>query len=65
MMDRTQPRAKSDPPAKTAIEPPLICTHCHVEMRLFGIESQNRKRDLYTFECGGCGALEVRRVQVR
>ncbi len=62
-MERTQPRAASDPPAKAVIEPLLLCTHCQLEMRLFGIESENQKRDLYTFECMGCGALEVRSVQ--
>ncbi len=64
MMDRTLPRAESDQPAKAPIAPPLICTHCHVEMRLFGIESENQHRNLYTFECAGCGALGVRTVQV-
>ncbi len=63
MTDKTQPRAQSDPSTKALIEPPLLCTHCHVEMHLFGIEAENQKRDLYTFECGGCGALEVRSVQ--
>jgi hypothetical protein len=29
-------------------------------MRLFGIEGESDVRDLYTFECGSCGALEAR-----
>jgi len=34
-------------------------------MRLFGIESENEHRDLYTFECENCGQLEIRGVRVK
>jgi hypothetical protein len=34
-------------------------------MRLFGIEAESPKRDLFTFECDKCGHLEVRDVRVR
>ena len=33
-------------------------------MRLFGTEAESDVRDLYTFECESCGALEVRGVLV-
>lgn len=65
-MGQARPLAKNDrlsePPP---IEPLLLCPHCNVEMCLFGIEVESAKRDLYTFECIGCGTLEVRGVQVR
>ena len=43
----------------------LTCPKCKLEMRLFGIETENARRDLYTFECMKCGALEVRGVRVK
>ena len=50
---------------KTTITQPLIlCPRCNLEMRLFGIEAESDVRDLYTFECGTCGQLEVRGVLV-
>ncbi len=65
-MRQTRPFAKSDTLSKVPpVEPLLLCTHCNVEMCLLGIESESAKRDLYTFECIGCGALEVRGVHVR
>ncbi len=64
-MHRTHPLAERNAPARALVQPLLICTDCNVEMRLFGIETENPKRDLYTFECAGCGALAVRGVQVR
>ncbi len=65
-MGQARPFAKSETLSKVPpIEPLLLCTHCNVEMCLFGIEAEGAKRDLYTFECIGCGALEVRGVQVR
>jgi len=52
-------------PDKTTITQPLIlCPRCNLEMRLFGIEAESDVRDLYTFECGTCGQLEVRGVLV-
>ena len=46
------------------IEPLILCPDCKVEMRLFGIESENSVRDLYTFECIKCGRIEARGVLV-
>jgi hypothetical protein len=40
----------------------MLCPACALEMRLFGIEAETIDRDLYTFECGTCGRLEVRGV---
>jgi hypothetical protein len=57
--------AKRDTLSKASIEPLLLCPLCNIEMRLFGIESESDKRDLYTFECVACGGLEVRGVQVK
>jgi len=54
-------RAMSDKPK---IEPLILCPNCNLEMRLFGIESESGIRDLYTFECYGCGRLEARGVLV-
>jgi hypothetical protein len=48
------------PTAKPEVEPLLLCPVCRTEMRLFGVESENGIRDLYTFECHVCGGLEVR-----
>jgi hypothetical protein len=42
----------------------LLCPGCRLEMRLFGIEREGEKRELYTFECAACGGLEVRGVLV-
>ncbi len=65
-MGQARPFAQSDTLLKAPlIEPLLLCTHCKVEMCLLGIEAESAKRDLYTFECIGCGTLEVRGVQVR
>jgi hypothetical protein len=46
------------------VQPLVACPKCNLEMRLFGIEAESDVRDLYTFECGSCGALEVRGVLV-
>jgi predicted RNA-binding Zn-ribbon protein involved in translation (DUF1610 family) len=43
----------------------LTCPQCGLELRLFGIEPENSRRELYTFECEKCGALEVRGVRVK
>jgi len=50
---------------KTAVKSLLTCRKCKLELCLFGIESENGRRDLYTFECTKCGALEVRGVKVK
>ena len=56
MAKRTKPR----------IQPLVSCPKCnHGEMFLRGIESESDTRDLYTFECDKCGAVEVRGVRVR
>lgn len=48
--------------------PPVVallrCPDCDREMRLFGIEAESEKRDLFTFECPACKRLEVRGVLV-
>jgi hypothetical protein len=41
----------------------LTCPKCKLELRLFGIETESAKRELYTFECTKCGGLEVRGVR--
>jgi hypothetical protein len=64
-MGKMLPFAKSEAVSQAPIEPLLLCTDCSLEMRLFGIESENQSRDLYTFECIRCGKFEVRGVQVR
>jgi hypothetical protein len=46
------------------IKPLLSCPKCGLEMRVLGIESENAKRDIYTFECDRCDTLEVRGVRV-
>lgn len=63
-MANIRPYAKADTVSEPPIEPLILCTLCKVEMRLFGIEADGDKRDLYTFECVGCGNLEVRSVRV-
>jgi hypothetical protein len=46
------------------VKPLLRCPNCRREMRLFGIERESEKRELYSFECAVCGGLEVRGVLV-
>ena len=43
----------------------LVCPKCKREMRLFGVEQESETRELYTFECDKCDALEVRGVRVK
>ncbi len=62
-MASIHPFVKAETTSKTPIEPPLVCPLCNIQMRLFGIEAESKKRDLYTFECVTCGGLEVRGVQ--
>jgi hypothetical protein len=61
-MGSIRPYPKPDTVSRAAIEPLLLCPLCNIEMRLFGIESETDKHDLYTFECVACGGLEVRGV---
>jgi hypothetical protein len=53
------------PPKLRPIKSLLRCPKCKREMLLFGIEPESPIRDVYTFECGKCGALEVRGVRVK
>ena len=55
---------KTDTASEEGIKALLLCPHCNLEMRLFGIEAESSQRDLYTFECSACGGLEVRGVRV-
>ncbi len=50
--------------SKPAIKSLITCPKCNREMRLFGIEEESDKRNLFTFECVECGHLEVRGVLV-
>ena len=63
--NRTGKLWRMNPPDSPHIVRPLVaCPKCNLEMRLFGIEAESDMRDLYTFECGNCRALEVRGVLV-
>jgi hypothetical protein len=55
--------AKPDMVSKTPIEHLLLCPLCNIEMRLFGIEAESKKSDLYSFECVTCGGVEVKSIQ--
>jgi DNA-directed RNA polymerase subunit M/transcription elongation factor TFIIS len=51
---------------KTAHQTTAVCPKCNRgEMCLRGIETESDVRDLYTFECDRCGAIEVRGVRVK
>ena len=52
------------PDRLSIVQPLIVCPICKLEMRLFGIEAENEVRDLFTFECSSCDALEVRGVLV-
>lgn len=43
----------------------LTCPKCKLEMRPLGVETESTTRELYSFECTKCGALEVRGVKVK
>jgi len=64
-MSSIRPLPRSNTLANAPIPALLLCPHCDLEMALLGVESETGTRDLYTFECGACGDLEVRGVQVR
>jgi hypothetical protein len=64
-MTDIRPFPKTGRRPDTPVEPLLLCPQCKMEMCLLGIEAETDNRDLYTFECSGCGGLEVRGVQVR
>jgi hypothetical protein len=49
-------------PPNVPIAPLMPRPACTTEMRLLGIETEKLARELYTFECGKCGRLEVRGV---
>ena len=59
---RSFPKTATSP--KEPIKALVLCPKYNVEMRLFGIEPECDKRDLFTFECVACGGLEVRGVLV-
>ena len=42
---------------------PVICPVCDQEMRLFGIEWDTERVDVYTFVCDRCGGFQTRRVE--
>ncbi len=63
-MGSIRPVARSNSLSKAPIRALLLCPHCNLEMVLFGVESETKTRDLYTFECNACGGLEVRGVGV-
>lgn len=54
----------NSPDRLSIVQPLIVCPKCKLEMRLFGIEAENEVRDLFTFECSTCDALEVRGVMV-
>ena len=62
--DRNRKRQMARP-TKKPVKSLLTRPKCKLEMRLFGIETESAKCELYTFECAKCGALEVRGVQVQ
>jgi len=63
-MTSLHPLPKTYMRSEKPIQALLLCPNCNVEMCLFGIEAGSAARDLYTFECSACDALEVRGVQV-
>ena len=42
---------------------PCVCAKCGEKMRLFGIEWETDRVDIYTFLCDGCGNFEALRVE--
>ena len=41
---------------------PIACPMCGSQMRLFGIEWESKRRDIYTFVCDLCGHTVARGV---
>jgi hypothetical protein len=41
---------------------PIACPKCSSQMRLFAIEWEGKRRDIYTFVCDLCGHTVARRV---
>ena len=58
-----QPTPPNDSPEP--VKSLLTCPKCKLEMRLLGIETESATRELYTFECPKCGALEARGVKAK
>jgi len=54
--------ANNEPPINIE-DFPIMCLDCHQEMRLFGIEWDSERVDIYTFVCDGCGGFQTRRVE--
>jgi hypothetical protein len=44
---------------------PIACPKCSVQMRLFAIEWETERRDLYTFICDWCGHAVARGVSMQ
>ena len=63
-MATIRPFAKAGTISKAPIKALLLCPLCNIEMRLFGIEPESDKRDLYTFECTTCDGIEAKGVLV-
>jgi hypothetical protein len=42
---------------------PIACPKCGSQMRLFAIEWEGKRRDIYTFVCDLCGHTAARGVQ--
>ncbi len=64
-MGSIRPVAKTNTVSKAHIELVPVCPLCNIEMRLFGIESETDKNDLYTFECVACSGVEVRGAKAK
>jgi hypothetical protein len=41
---------------------PIACPECGSQMRLFGVEWESKRRDIYTFVCDLCGHTVARGV---
>jgi len=41
---------------------PIVCPKCGSQMRLFAIEWETKRRDIYTFVCDLCGQTAARGV---
>ena len=46
-------------------ELPIVCPKCGYQMRLFGIEWETDRRDLYTSLSDRCGHIEARSVEAK
>jgi hypothetical protein len=44
---------------------PIACSNCGSQMRLFAIEQETERREIYTFVCDLCGHAAARGVQTQ